>query len=290
MMYPLVGDLAGEGIPITVSCRVLGFSTTAYHAWRRSPISQRDWDDAHLINAAMDVHADDPEFGYRLIADELIHAMGFTVSENRVQRLCSLQGISSTIIKRRGPGKKAGPAVHDDHVMRDFTAEAVNVKWLVDITEHGTLEGKIYLCAIKDCASRRIVGYAINSRMTSELAVGALRMAIMLRGRPAGTIVHSDRGGQFRSKKFAMTLRNNGLIGSMGRVASAGDNAAMESFFALLQKNVLNRKQWATREELRLAIVTWIERTYHRRRRQRGLGKLTPIEFETIYSQVALAA
>ena len=107
MMYPLVGDLAGEGIPVTVSCRVLGFSTTAYHAWRRSPISQRDWDDAHLINAAMDVHADDPEFGYRLIADELIHAWGFTVSENRVQRLCSLQGISSTIIKRRGPGEES---------------------------------------------------------------------------------------------------------------------------------------------------------------------------------------
>jgi transposase InsO family protein len=130
-------------------------------------------------------------------------------------------------------------------------------------------EGKIYLCAIKDCASKRIVGYAIDSRMTSELAVIALRMAIILRGRPAGTIVQSDRGGQFRSKKFAMTLRNNGLVGSMGPVASAGDNAAMESFFA---------------------IVTWIERTYHRRRRQRGLGKLTPIEFETIYSKVALAA
>ena len=290
MMYPLVGDLAVEGIPITVSCRVLGFSTTAYHAWRRSPVSQRDWDDAHLINAAMDVHADDPEFGYRFIADELIHAMGFEVGENRVQCLCALQGISSIIVKRRGSGKKAGPAVHDDHVMRDFTADAVNVKWLVDITEHWTGEGKIYLCAIKDCASRRIVGYAIDARMTSELAVTALRMAIMLRGRPAGTIVHSDRGGQFRSKKFAMTLRNNGLVGSMGRVASAGDNAAMESFFALLQKNVLNRKQWATREELRLEIVVWIERTYHRRRRQRGLGKLTPIEFETIYKQVALAA
>ena len=290
MMYPLVGDLTVEGIPITVSCRVLGFSTTAYHAWRRSPVSQRDWDDAHLINAAMDVHADDPEFGYRFIADELIHAMGFEVGENCVQRLCALQGISSIIVKRRGSGKKAGPAVHDDHVMRDFTADAVNVKWLVDITEHWTGEGKIYLCAIKDCASRRIVGYAIDARMTSELAVTALRMAIMLRGRPAGTIVHSDRGGQFRSKKFAMTLRNNGLVGSMGRVASAGDNAAMESFFALLQKNVLNRKQWATREELRLEIVVWIERTYHRRRRQRGLGKLTPIEFETIYKQVALAA
>jgi putative transposase len=219
MMYPLVGDLAFEGIPITVSCRVLVFSTTAYYDWRRSPVSQRDWDDAHLINAAMDVHADDPEFGYRLIADELIHAKGLHVGENRVQRVCSLQGISSTIIKRRGSGKKAGPAVHDDHVMRDFTAETVNVKWLLDITEHWTLEGTICLCAIKDCASRRIVGYAIDSRMTSELAVEALRMAIMLRGRPAGTIVHSDRGGQFRSKKFSMTLRNNGLVGSMGRVA-----------------------------------------------------------------------
>ena len=86
--------------------------------------------------------------------------------------------------------------MHDDHVNRDFTAEAINVKWLVDITEHWTLEGKVYLCAIKDCASNRIVGYAIDSRMTSELAVNALRMAIILRGRPAGTIVHSDRGGQ----------------------------------------------------------------------------------------------
>jgi transposase InsO family protein len=290
MMYPRVGDLAGEGIPVTVSCRVLGFSTTAYHAWKRSPVSRRDWQDAHLINAALDVHADDPEFGYRLIADELIHAMGFQVGENRVQRLCSLQGISSSIIKRRGSGKKAGPAVHDDHVNRDCTADAINVKWLVDITEHWTMEGKIYLCAIKDCASNRIVGYAIDSRMTSELAVTALRMAIILRGRPAGTIVYSDRGGQFRSRKFSMLLRNNGLVGSMGRVVSAGGNAAMESFFALLQKNVLNRKHWVTREELRLAIVTWIERTYHRRRRQRVLGKLTPVESETLYNQSALAA
>lgn len=290
MMYPLVGDLAGEGIPVTVSCRVLGFSTTAYHAWRWNPVSQRDWDDAHLINAVYDVHADDPEFGYRLIADELIHVMGFQVGENRVQRLCSLQGISSSILKRRGSGKKARPAVHDEHVNRDFTADAINVKWLVDTTGHGTMEGKIYLCAIKDCASNRIVGYAIDSRMTSELAVTALRLAIILRGRPAGTIVHSDRGGQFRSKKFAMMVRNNGLVGAMGLVASAGDNAAMESFFALIQKNVLNREPWVTHEELRVAIVTWIERTYHRRRRQRVLGKLTPIEFETIYNQTALAA
>jgi len=88
--------------------------------------------------------------------------------------------------------------------------------------------------------------------------------------------------GQFRSKKFVRVLTNNGLLGSMGKVASCGDNAAMESFFALLQKNVLDRQRWTTRHQLRLAIITWIERTYHRKRRQRRLGKLTPVEFETI--------
>ncbi len=99
----------------------------------------------------------------------------------------------------------------------------------------------------------------------------------------------SGRGSQFRSAKFVRLLRINGLHGSMGRVGACADNAAMESFFALLQKNVLGRQRWSSREELRLAIVTWIERTYHRRRRQRALGKLTPIEFETIH-EVARAA
>ncbi len=129
--------------------------------------------------------------------------------------------------------------------------------------------------------SGRIVGYSIDSRMKATLAVTALRNAIALRN-PAGTIVHSDRGSQFRSRKFGKALHHNGLRGSIGRVGACGDNAAMESFFALLQKNVLDRQRWHTRTELRLAIVTWIERTYHRRRRQTRLGKLTPTEFETI--------
>jgi putative transposase len=96
--------------------------------------------------------------------------------------------------------------------------------------------------------------------------------------------------GQFRSAAFVRTLASNGLVGSMGRVGACGDNAAMESFFALLQKNVLDRQRWATRDELRLAVVTWIERTYHRRRRQRALGKFTPIEFELLHDQLATAA
>jgi transposase InsO family protein len=193
-----------------------------------------------------------------------------------------MQQIFSLHAKKKGRSRTAGPPVHDDLVRRDFTAGAPNTKWLTDITEHPTCEGKLYLCAIKDCYSNKIVGYSIDSRMKSSLAAAALRNAIALRS-PAGTICHSDRGSQFRSKKVMRLLKNNGLIGSMGRVASAGDNAAMESFFSLLQKNVLDTKRWETREELRLAIVTWIETKYNRRRRQRGLGKLTPVEFEIIY-------
>jgi transposase InsO family protein len=145
------------------------------------------------------------------------------------------------------------------------------------------------LCAIKDLWSNRIIGYSIDSRMTAELAVAAVRNAVALRDVDE-TILHSDRGSQFRSRKFVELLRNEGITGSMGRVGACGDNAAMESFFALLQKNVLDRTKWRTRQELRLAMVTWIERTYHRRRRQRGLGRLTPIEFEIINSQAAHAA
>jgi putative transposase len=118
-------------------------------------------------------------------------------------------------------------------------------------------------------------------RMTSQLAVDALANAVALR-RPTDTVVHSDRGSQLGFKAFVRALGAAGLQGSMGRVGVCADNAAMESFFSLLQKNVLNRRRWTTRDQLRLAIVTWIERTYHRRRRQDALGRLTPIEFETL--------
>jgi transposase InsO family protein len=291
MMYPLVLEFAATAtpirVPVAVACRVLGFSTQAFYKWRRDPVSQRDWDDAHLTNAALDLHADDPEFGYRLIADELRDA-GHQVSENRVWRLCSTQGIFSVHASKRGLNRKPGPPVHDDLVQRDFTATQPDCRWLTDITEHPTAEGTLYLCAIKDCCSNRIVGYSMGARMTSDLAVAALRNAVALTD-PSATIVHSDRGSQFRSRKFVQVLHAAGLVGSMGRVGACGDNAAMESFFALLQKNVLNRRRWDTREQLRLAIVTWIERTYHRRRRQRGLGRLTPVEFETIHTAAAAA-
>jgi putative transposase len=148
------------------------------------------------------------------------------------------------------------------------------------------MEGKLYLCAVKDVFSNKIVGYSIDSRMKSSLAVRALENAVAMRGDVAGCVVHSDRGSQFRSRRFLRALARHRLVGSMGRVASCGDNAAMESFFSLLQKNVLNRRSWTTRDELRIAIITWIERTY-RRRRQPRLGRLTPIEFEAIMNTPA---
>lgn len=247
-------------------------------------MSQRDWDDAHALNAAIEAHQNDPTFGYRFLRDELEHA-GIVASRNRVHRLCKAHRIWSVHSKRQGLTRRAGPPVHDDIVERDFTADGPNLKWLTDITEHRTSEGKVYLCAIKDLWSNRIVGYSISDRMTSGLAVSALRNAIALRS-PVGTVIHSDRGSQFRSNVYVRLIRNNGLKGSMGRVGACGDNAAMESFFALVQKNVLDRRKWSTREELRIAIVTWIETKYHRRRRQDALGRLTPIEYE----QVAKAA
>ena len=286
-MYPMILDLADDGVPVTVTCRVLEFSTQAICKWRKAPVSQRDWDDAHLINAARDIHADDPAFGYRFIADEL-PGRGISAGENRVAQLCSQERIWSIFAKKRGLNRRSGPPVHDDLVQRQFSAAGPNHLWLTDITERRTDEGKLYLCAIKDVYSNRIVGYSIDSRMKSSLAVAALHHAVALRS-PVATIVHSDRGSQFRSRKFVYALSHNGLHGSMGLVGACGDNAAMESFFALLQRNVLDRKRWTTRTELRLAIVSWIERTYHRQRRQRTLGRLPPIEFELLHTPDCVA-
>jgi transposase InsO family protein len=291
MSFPLVQELTAEGIPVRLTCGVLGFSAQAFYKWRAAPVTDRDWTDAHLVNALVDAYADDPEFGYRLLADEL-RADGHQVGERRVWRLCSQQKLFSVTTKkgRRGSGKIPGPAVHDDHVQRDFTAPRPNAVWLTDITEHPTAEGKLYCCAIKDCFSNRIVGYALGERMTAQLATKALKSAIARRLPVATVVVHSDRGSQFRSRAFRAVLRAADLTGSMGRVAAAGDNAAMESFYALLQKNVLDRRRWRTRAELHNAIVYWIEHTYNNRRRQRSLGRLTPVEFELAFTRTAQAA
>ncbi|MFD3801862.1 IS3 family transposase [Kocuria palustris] len=289
--YPLVSELAADGIPVAVSLRVLKLSRQPYYRWRHQQVTKAEVVEAYRSNALLDAHLNDPEYGYRFLVGEAAEA-GEQMCERTAWRICRDNQWWSVFGKKRGKnGKRPGPPVHDDLVKRDFTADDVNELWLTDITEHWTDEGKLYLCAIKDVFSGRIVGYSISDRMKARLAVNALDNATSRRGDVAGCIVHSDRGSQFRSRKFVHALNRHHLIGSMGQVGAAGDNAAMESFFALLQKNVLDRKRWRTREELRIAIITWIERTYHRRRRQARLGRLTPIEYETIMNPaVDLAA
>ena len=293
-------ELAVSGIPVTVTCRVLKLARQPYYRWLADPIPRSEVVAACRANALFDAHRDDPEFGHRLLADEARDA-GEAMADRTAWRIASANGWWSAFGKKRGRnGRKPGPAVHDDRctitdangrTRHVFTAHRPNQLWLTDITEHKTSEGKLYVCAVKDVFSNKIVGYSIDSRMKSSLAVKALNNAAAMRGDVAGCIVHSDRGSQFRSRKFLRALTRHRLVGSMGRVASCGDNAAMESFFALLQKNVLNRRSWTTRDQLRIAIVTWIERTYHRRRRQSALGRLTPVEFEVIMNTpVALAA
>ena len=215
-----------------------------YYRWLSSPIGDADLSEAYLANTLFDAHRDDPEFGYRFLADE-VRATGYQVCDRRVWRICSQRGWWSAFGRssRSGKGGRPGPPAHDDKVKRDFTASAANRLWLTDITEHPTGEGKLYLCAVKDVFSGRIVGYSISDRMKARVAVDAVASAVARRGRSevvAGCVVHSDRGSQFRSRKFLAELRRHDLVGSMGQVGSAGDNAAMESFFALLQNNVLD--------------------------------------------------
>jgi putative transposase len=290
MMYPLVRELAADGVPVAVTCRVLKIARQPYYRWLACPVTEAELEEAYLANALFDAHRDDPEFGYRYLADE-VRESGHRACDRTMWRVCSSNGWWSVFGKKRGKnGKKPGPPVHDDLVKRDFTAQAPNQLWLADITEHRTSEGKLYLCAIKDVFSNRIIGYSISDRMKSRIAVDALNNAVARRDEVAGCILHTDRGSQFRSRKFVRALHHHEMVGSMGKVGAAGDNAAMESFFALLQKNVLDRRTWQTRQQLRIAIVTWIERTYHRRRRQATLGRLTPVEYETIMATPAAQA
>jgi transposase InsO family protein len=290
-MFPVVTDLADDGIPVTVSCRVLKLCRQQYYRWRAEPFTDAELDEAYLANAVFDAHRDDPEFGYRFLADEVRAAGHVEVGDRTVWRIASENGWWCSFGKKK-TRKASAPATaaHDDLVRRRFAADGPNQVWVADLTEHRSDEGKLYVCAIKDLWSNRIVGWAIDERMKARLVVAAIEMAAARRGDVAGCILHSDRGSQFHARKVHRALTRHRMVGSMGQVGTAADNAAMESFFSLLQKNVLNTRRWATRDDLRIAIVTWIERTYHRRRRQPALGRLTPEEYETIMTPPAAVA
>ena len=195
MMFPLVRELAHDKIPVTVTCRVLDLCRTDYYRWLDRPFTDGQLAEAHLANSILDAHVDDPEFGYRFLADE-VRDEGHDVSDRVVWRICRDNGWWSRFGKpKQGKGSKPGAPSHDDLVQRDFTADTPNQVWVADITEHWTDEGKLYCCAIKDLFSNRIVGWAIDSRMKARLVVAAIEMAVARRGGDvAGCILHSDRG------------------------------------------------------------------------------------------------
>jgi transposase InsO family protein len=228
-MYPLVRELAVDGIPVTVTCRVLKIARQPYYRWLAQPVTDAELVEAYRANALFDAHGEDPEFGYRFLIDEAADA-GEVMSQRTAWRICSNNGWWSVFGKpKKGKAKKPGPPVHDDlcaHVdehgvtRHSFTADEPNQLWIGDITEHWTGEGKLYLCAFKDVYSNRIVGYSMDSRMKSSLAVAALNNAVARRGDVAGCIVHTDRGSQFRSRKFVRALGRHAMVGSMGRVGA----------------------------------------------------------------------
>lgn len=174
MIYPLVRELAAAGVPVAVTCRVLKIARAPFYRWLRQPVGQAVWVRAHRVKALREAHREDPEFGYRFLANEARKA-GWRMSRRTAWKLCQDAGITSAAQRRRrSKNKKQGPPVFDDYVQRVFAADAPNRLWLTDITEHWTAEGKLYCCAMKDVYSNRIVGYSISDRMTAKLAVDAL--------------------------------------------------------------------------------------------------------------------
>lgn len=286
-----MSERATVGIHVAVSLRVLKLSRQHYYHWREEQITDSKLVEAHCANALFDAHRDDPEFGYRVLAGEAGKA-GEVMCERTTWRICRDNQQWSVFAKARGKnGKRPGSPVHDDLVKRYITADDVNEHWLTDTTEHWTEEGRLYLCAVKDVFSGRIAGHFIGDRMKALFGVNALDNATSRRRDAGGYIVHLARGSQFRSRKFVHALNSHQLVGSVGELGAGEDNAAMESFFALLRKNVLDRNRWRTQEELRIANITWIERTNQRRRLQARLGRLSPVECETIRNPtVSLAA
>ncbi len=291
-MFRLVCELADDGIDVAVTCRVLKVSRSGYYEWRNRPLSPRDLQDAYLANTVVDIHQmSRGSYGTPRTHAELRLGMGVRIGRKRVARLLRLAGRAgiggNTHKKRR---KKPAPAPHEDLVRRQFVADEPNRLWCTDITEHPTGTGKVYCCAVLDVFSRVIVGWSIADHMRSELVLDALQMATWRRRPEAGAIVHADRGSQYTSWVFGHRLREAGLLGSMGRVASSVDNTMMESFWSTLQRELLDTQRWVSQEELASAIFEWIEGWYNPRRRHTSLGMLAPHEFEILHNAANPAA
>jgi putative transposase len=284
---------AEHRVPHATACRALGVSPSWFYKWHERPPSPRQRRRAELtaaVRAAFD--ASGGTYGSpRITAD--LQAVGWQVSKNTIAAVMAAEQLVARSKRRRRSLTRADKTARraPDLLNRDFTAPAPDVKWCGDLTEIPTGEGKLYLAAVEDLFSRRLLGFAMSDRHDAELAVASLRMAAAVRGGTiAGVIFHTDQGSEYSSGLFGGACRNLGVTQSMGRVGSALDNAAAESFFSTLEHELLSRRQFATRAEARAAVAGWIDGFYNRIRRHSSAGMRSPIDHELAAAAAAAAA
>ena len=278
--------------PVSVSCRLLGVSRSGYYEWERRAPSDRALTDAWLIEKIRTIHEDHRGvYGSPRIHAELRLAHGVRVGRKRVERLMRDAGISGLQRRKRGRTTISVPGVRvaDDLVERQFRPDGPNQLWVADVTYLRTWEGWLYLAAVQDAFSRRIVGWSMADHMRAELVVDALQMAVRRR-RPAGGLIHhSDQGSQYVSLAFGQACAQAGIARSMGSRGDCFDNAVSETFFATLKKELVHRRSWPSRRELTSEVFEYVEGFYNRVRRHSTLGMLSPADYEAAQAALALA-
>lgn len=267
---------------VRAMCRCLRLHPSGFYAWVKNPLSHGAQEDERQTKLLKEAWKESGNiYGYRKLHDDLCD-LGETCCPNRVARLARLAGIHAQIGYKRRPGKYGGkPSVVVDNTLdRQFDVEVPNKVWVTDITYIKTHEGFSYLAVVIDLFSRRIVGWAIQSRQPTDLVLQALLMAVWRRKPANKVLVHSDQGSQFTSIDWASFLKHHNLEHSMSRRGNCHDNAVAESFFNLLKRERIRRKTYKTREDARSDVFDYIEMFYNPKRKHVRNGILSPADFE----------
>ena len=267
--------------PVSWLCNALEVSRSGFHAWLNRPACERAVHDEKLVAAVgTSFKASDRTYGARRVWRDVLEE-GLACGLHRVERLMRENGFRARP-KRRGKPKDDGErAVIADNILdRDFAASRPNQKWLADFTYIWTAEGWLYVAAVLDLFSRRIVGWSMKAERDAALVMDALMMAVWRRGKADALLHHSDHGSQYTSEQFQRLLADNGITCSMSRAGNVWDNSAMESFFSSLKTERTASKTYRTRNDARADVFDYIERFYNPRRRHSKLGYLSPMEFE----------
>ena len=276
--------------PIAIQCRVLVVSRSGYYEWHRRPVSARAQRRESLTAAVRKIHVGYRQsYGSPRVHREL-RACGEAVNEKTVARVMREAGIrakSDRKFRVTTTDSNHTQPVAENVLNREFTAEKRNQKWVADITYIATLEGWLYLAAVIDLFTRKVVGWSMSQRIDSRLVVDALEMAVARELPDAGLVAHSDRGVQYASEHYQGVLTQHGIECSMSRKGNCWDNAPMESFFATLKKELVHHETYATREAARVSLFDDIEVFYNRERRHSALGYVSPFAFEKEQEQAA---